>query len=59
MMELTSHQANVGGVLEYGNQLISEGLVSEKEENDIRDQMITLNERWESLRISAMQRQTS
>ena len=58
-MELTSHQASVGGVLEYGNQLISEGLVSEKEENDIRDQMITLNERWEALRISAMERQTS
>ncbi|XP_020893920.1 dystrophin, partial [Exaiptasia diaphana] len=59
MMELTSHQTSVGGVLEYGNQLISEGLVSEKEENDIRDQMISLNERWEALRVSAMERQTS
>ncbi|EDO41099.1 predicted protein, partial [Nematostella vectensis] len=59
MMELTSHQASVGGVLEFGNQLISEGVVTEKEENEIRDQMISLNERWESLRITSMERQTS
>ena len=58
MMDLTNHQANVGGVLEFGNQLISEGLVSEKEENEIRDQMMSLNDRWEALRISAMERQS-
>lgn len=58
MMELTSHQSDVGGVLEFGNQLISEGLVSEKEENEIREQMISLNDRWEALRMAAMDRQT-
>ena len=57
-MELTSHQSDVGAVLEFGNQLISEGLVNEKEENEIRDQMISLNDRWEALRMAAMDRQT-
>ena len=58
MMELTSHQSDVGAVLEFGNQLISEGLVNEKEENEIREQMISLNDRWEALRMAAMDRQT-
>lgn len=58
MMELTSHQTEVGAVLEFGNQLISEGLVNEKEESDIREQMISLNDRWEGLRMAAMDRQT-
>ena len=59
MMELTSHQSDVGAVLEFGNQLISEGLVNEKEENEIREQMISLNDRWEALRMAAMDRQTT
>ena len=58
MMELTSHQSDVGAVLEFGNQLISEGLVNEKEESEIREQMIALNDRWEALRMAAMDRQT-
>lgn len=58
MMELTSHQSEVGAVLEFGNQLISEGLVNEKEETEIREQMISLNDRWEALRVAAMDRQT-
>ena len=58
MMELTSHQSDVGAVLEFGNQLISEGLVNEKEENEIREQMLSLNDRWEALRMAAMDRQT-
>lgn len=57
-MELTSHQSEVGAVLEFGNQLISEGLVNEKEETEIREQMISLNDRWEALRVAAMDRQT-
>ena len=57
-MELTSHQSDVGAVLEFGNQLISEGLVNEKEENEIREQMLSLNDRWEALRMAAMDRQT-
>lgn len=58
MMELTSHQSEVGAVLEFGNQMISEGLVNEKEETEIREQMMSLNDRWEALRVAAMDRQT-
>ena len=58
MIELTSHQGNVGDVLGIGNQLITDALVSEKEENEIRDQLINLNDRWEALRVSAMDRQS-
>ncbi|KAK2570584.1 Dystrophin [Acropora cervicornis] len=58
MMELTSHQSEVGAVLEFGNQMISEGLVNDKEESEIREQMISLNDRWEGLRMAAMDRQT-
>ncbi|XP_013413171.1 dystrophin isoform X2 [Lingula anatina] len=58
MMELTKHQGNVGNVLQEGNHLISDGKITEEEENQIRMQMSLLNERWEKLRVSAMDRQT-
>lgn len=58
MIDLTNHQSNIGSVLEFGNQLISEALVAEKEEHTIREQMIMLNDRWESLRLAAMDRQS-
>ncbi|XP_028414557.1 dystrophin-like isoform X10 [Dendronephthya gigantea] len=58
MIDLTNHQSNIGSVLEFGNQLISEGLVGEKEEHQIREQMIMLNDRWEALRLAAMDRQS-
>lgn len=58
MIDLTNHQSNIGSVLEFGNQLISEGIVGEKEEHQIREQMIMLNDRWESLRLAAMDRQS-
>ena len=57
-MVLTSHQSNVGGVLEFGSQLINEGIVSGKEEREIREQMTLLSDRWENLRVGAMERQT-
>lgn len=57
-MILTSHQTSVGSVLEFGSQLINEGIVSGKEEREIREQMDVLSERWENLRVSAMQRQS-
>ena len=57
-MILTSHQTSVGSVLEFGGQLINEGIVMGKEEEDIRKQMAVLSERWENLRVSAMSRQT-
>ena len=57
-MILTSHQTSVGSVLEFGSQLINEGIVVGKEEREIRDQMSVLSDRWENLRVSAMQRQS-
>ena len=58
MIDLTNHQSNIGSVLEFGNQLISEGIVGEKEEQQIREQMNMLNDRWEALRLAAMDRQS-
>ena len=58
MMILTSHQTSVGSVLEFGSQLINEGIVVGKEEKDIREQMSLLSDRWENLRVAAMQRQS-
>ena len=58
MIELTSHQGKVGDVLGFGNQLIADGVVSEREEGEIRDQLINLNDRWEALRVAAMDRQS-
>ncbi|XP_065057528.1 dystrophin-like isoform X3 [Rhopilema esculentum] len=58
MMVLTSHQSSVGGVLEFGSQLINEGIVSGNDEREIREQMTLLSDRWENLRVGAMERQT-
>ncbi|XP_076840282.1 LOW QUALITY PROTEIN: utrophin [Brachyhypopomus gauderio] len=57
MMELTAHQSSVGNVLQAGNQLISQGNLSEEEEEEIRVQMGLLNSRWENLRVDSMDRQ--
>lgn len=57
MMELTAHQSSVGNVLQAGNQLISQGSLTEEEENEIREQMALLNSRWENLRVDSMDRQ--
>ncbi|XP_069827108.1 dystrophin isoform X8 [Dendropsophus ebraccatus] len=59
MMELTSHQGNVGGVLQAGSQLLSSGKLSDDEENEIQEQMNLLNSRWESLRLTSMERQSN
>ncbi|XP_043925536.1 utrophin isoform X2 [Protopterus annectens] len=57
MMELTAHQSSVGNVLQAGNQLIAQGTLTEEEENEIREQMGLLNNRWETLRVNSMNRQ--
>uniref|UniRef100_A0A672HW01 Utrophin n=1 Tax=Salarias fasciatus TaxID=181472 RepID=A0A672HW01_SALFA len=57
MMELTAHQSSVGNVLQAGNQLIAQGILTEEEENEIREQMTLLNSRWENLRVASMDRQ--
>ncbi|XP_033125074.1 dystrophin-like isoform X4 [Anneissia japonica] len=58
MMELTDHQGSVGDALKNGNQLILNGEISDEVENEIREQMSLLNNRWENLRVSAMERQS-
>ncbi|XP_058163574.1 utrophin isoform X2 [Dasypus novemcinctus] len=57
MMELTAHQSRVGGVLQAGNRLITQGTLSEEEEFEIQEQMALLNARWEALRVESMERQ--
>uniref|UniRef100_A0A6I8QSI2 Dystrophin n=1 Tax=Xenopus tropicalis TaxID=8364 RepID=A0A6I8QSI2_XENTR len=59
MMELTSHQGNVGNVLQAGSQLLVTGKLSDDEENEIQEQMNLLNTRWESLRLASMERQSN
>ncbi|XP_072259863.1 dystrophin-like [Pyxicephalus adspersus] len=59
MMELTSHQGNVGEVLQAGSQLLAVRKLSDDEENEIQEQMNLLNSRWESLRLASMDRQSN
>ncbi|XP_054554137.1 utrophin [Talpa occidentalis] len=58
MMELTAHQSSVGNVLQAGNQLITQGTLSNEEEFEIQEQMTLLNARWEALRVASMNRQS-
>ena len=58
MLELTKHQDSIGNVLREGNDLISESKVKQDEENEIRVQMGLLNNRWEELRLKALDRQS-
>ncbi|TMW54019.1 hypothetical protein DOY81_000887, partial [Sarcophaga bullata] len=58
MLKLTEHQQYVGEALEEGSNLINEsqksnGLLPE-DQNEIRQQMVLLNERWETLRLRAL-----
>ncbi|XP_077338684.1 dystrophin isoform X2 [Lithobates pipiens] len=59
MMELTSHQGNVGDVLQAGSQLLAIQKLSDDEENEIQEQLNLLNSRWESLRLASMDRQSN
>lgn len=58
MLELTKHQDSIGTVLRDGNDLIVESKVKPDEENEIRVQMGLLNNRWEELRLKALERQS-
>ncbi|XP_008579608.1 PREDICTED: utrophin [Galeopterus variegatus] len=58
MMELTAHQSSVGSVLQAGNQLMTQGTLSDEEEFEIQEQMTLLNARWEALRVESMDRQS-
>ena len=59
MVQLTQNQGRVGNVLQEGNQLIADTRDDpETDTTDIRKLMTKLNDRWEDLRVNAMQRQT-
>ncbi|XP_040028637.2 dystrophin isoform X7 [Gasterosteus aculeatus] len=58
MVELTTHQGNVGRVLRAGAALLAEGNLSEDEDSEVREQMNLLNARWEHLRVASMERQS-
>ncbi|KAK2506726.1 hypothetical protein MC885_001843 [Smutsia gigantea] len=58
MLELTAHQSSVGSVLQAGNQLMTQGTLSDEEEFEIQEQMTLLNARWEALRVESMDRQS-
>lgn len=58
MIKLSEYQEYVGGALEEGARLLSEpttatGLTAE-DQSEIKQQMLLLNERWETLRMSAL-----
>ena len=58
MVELTRHQDSIGNVLKEGNDLLNDGKVTPEEEKEIRMQMSLLNNRWEELRVKALERQS-
>ena len=57
-MELTKHQSRVGTVLQEGSHLLTECKLGDEEEKDMQTQMTLLNNKWEELRVKAMERQT-
>ena len=59
MLELTEHQGQVGNVLQEGNQMIVDGQLSADEEAETQGQMALLNNRWEELRVQAMDKQST
>lgn len=62
MIKLSEYQEYVGSALEEGARLLQEpsdsvGLSSD-DQNEIKQQMLLLNERWETLRMSALEVQS-
>ncbi|XP_062124971.1 dystrophin, isoforms A/C/F/G/H isoform X12 [Drosophila sulfurigaster albostrigata] len=63
MLKLTEHQEFVGEALEEGSNLINESQkkdgsgLSQEDQNEVRQQMVLLNERWETLRLRALDMQ--
>lgn len=58
MMKLAEYQEYVGGALEEGARLLSEPIentgLTVEDQSEIKQQMLLLNERWELLRVSAL-----
>jgi len=59
MVQLTQHQNSIGGILQEGNHLLTEGVLSKIEEEQVSKQTAILNNSWEELRIMAMDRQAN
>ncbi|XP_045779369.1 dystrophin, isoforms A/C/F/G/H-like isoform X8 [Maniola jurtina] len=57
LLELSEQQCRVGAVLEEGARLVREQALSRDEANEVRLQMRLLNQRWEQLRLGAMDKQ--
>ena len=60
MVGLTQDQNQIGEVLLEGNQLLTstDFNLQSQEENEIKEQMKILNDRWESLRSKSLDRQS-
>lgn len=59
MLKLSEYQVAVGSALEEGSKLLTESSgLSLEEQNEIKHQLFLLNERWEVLRIKALNIQT-
>lgn len=60
MLKLADYQVSVGSALEEGTKLVTDpsGLTNE-EQNEIKHQLFLLNERWETLRVKALNTQTT
>ncbi|XP_031638601.1 dystrophin, isoforms A/C/F/G/H isoform X5 [Contarinia nasturtii] len=58
MIKLSEYQEYVGGALEEGARLLSEPMITTgltaEDQSEIKQQMLLLNERWELLRVSAL-----
>ncbi|XP_039760235.1 dystrophin-like isoform X3 [Pararge aegeria] len=57
LLELSEQQCRVGAVLEEGARLVREQALSKDEANEVRLQMRLLNQRWEQLRLGAIDKQ--
>ena len=59
MLRLAEYQVSVGSALEEGTKLLTESSgLSNEEQNEIKHQLVLLNERWELLRVKALDTQT-
>lgn len=59
MLKLADYQVSVGSALEEGTKLLTESSgLSNEEQHEIKHQLFLLNERWEALRVKALDTQT-
>uniref|UniRef100_A0A915HH10 Dystrophin n=1 Tax=Romanomermis culicivorax TaxID=13658 RepID=A0A915HH10_ROMCU len=58
MVNLTRNQSGIGDVLNKAGALLATDRLNEDEKSAIRKQVYMLNDKWEEIRMSAMQRQT-